>query len=311
MRYIDDTLLVCPRRTKIDELLKNMNNINKNIQFTKEEEDNNTLPFLDVEIIRAEREFKFKVYRKPTYKNDILHFYSHHDASIKIGVIIGFYLRAIRICSEEHLKEEFNIIKQNFNELKYPASFIEKARKKAQKIMKNNGNIKKEEKRRIILNTNETTQDLKRKINNELQIIPKTSTTINDILRKKTKITENRTGSIYKVPCKDCNKQYIGETNRMLTKRIREHSIALRDDDPLNAIALHRTEHNHRIDIENSAEIYKEDNKSRRRLLEAAAISTYNTFKQRPGYYNLSRTLCKKLLQIHNIQPPPHDNRQI
>ena len=34
---------------------------------------------------------------------------------------------------------------------------------------------------------------------------------------------EKKTGVIYKIPCQDCNTNYIGETGRALSTRIKEH----------------------------------------------------------------------------------------
>ena len=46
-------------------------------------------------IIRSGKGAKFKVYRKPTNKDDFIHFFSAHDRRTKSGVVIGFFLRAI------------------------------------------------------------------------------------------------------------------------------------------------------------------------------------------------------------------------
>ena len=48
--------------------------------------------------------------RKPTGKNDHLHFYSHTNNNTKRGIIISFYLRALCICSSKYLNDEFNHI---------------------------------------------------------------------------------------------------------------------------------------------------------------------------------------------------------
>ena len=77
-----------------------------NIQFTIEVENERKLPFLDMLIVRSEDKLKFKVYRKETNKEDLIHFYSAHSDRVKSGIIIGFYLRACGICSDEYLEEE-------------------------------------------------------------------------------------------------------------------------------------------------------------------------------------------------------------
>ena len=75
-------------------------------------------------LIRNINKLEFKVYRKPTCKNDHIHFYSHHNNNTKRGIIIGFYLRAIRICSSKYLNDQFIHIENSFLNLQYPKSFI-------------------------------------------------------------------------------------------------------------------------------------------------------------------------------------------
>ncbi|KAI4475425.1 hypothetical protein M0804_014324 [Polistes exclamans] len=51
--YFDDVVTAIPK-DRMDQTLKNFNNVNKKIQFTMEVEKNRTLPFLDMNIIRNE-----------------------------------------------------------------------------------------------------------------------------------------------------------------------------------------------------------------------------------------------------------------
>ena len=99
------------------------------IKFTHELEQNHTLPFLDTLIINNNNILEFKVYHKNTNKNDYIHFYSHHNNKIKSGIIIGFFLRALRICNKKYLEEEFNIIEKSFLKLQFPLNFINRDKK--------------------------------------------------------------------------------------------------------------------------------------------------------------------------------------
>ena len=88
------------------------------MKFTYELESNNTLPFLDILLIRNINKLEFKVYHKPTSNNDHIHFYSHHNNNTKRGVVIDFYLRALRICTFITLpNNSTNIIINNLNKL--------------------------------------------------------------------------------------------------------------------------------------------------------------------------------------------------
>ena len=93
----------------------------------------------------------------------------------------------------------------------------------------------------------------------------------------------------------------MGETGRHLQQRIREHKHALRIDDNLSAVAQHRRDNDHMINFDNCLTIIKEDNLGRRRLLEAAVISTHKTFLQRPGYFNIHKILARNIVKNYGI----------
>ena len=89
-----------------------------------------TLVFLDILFIGNIKKLEFKVYCKPNCKNDRRHFYSPHNNNIKRGIIMGFYLRAQRICSPKYLNYDFSHIENFFL---YPKYFIPFAKFKALK----------------------------------------------------------------------------------------------------------------------------------------------------------------------------------
>ena len=133
---MDDVLVVVPQDIDLDEKLSLLNAVNPKIQFTLEKEQDAQLPFLDASILRTENNFKFKVFRKPTNKEDYVHFYSAHADRVKIGIVIGFFLRALRICDDDYLQEEIQHIYETFERLKYPKGFLIQQRKKAEEIIK-------------------------------------------------------------------------------------------------------------------------------------------------------------------------------
>ena len=53
---------------------------------------------------------------------------------VKSGVVIGFFLRAFRVCSDEHLASEISYIKKVFMDLKYPERLWCRLKEKAKKI---------------------------------------------------------------------------------------------------------------------------------------------------------------------------------
>ena len=105
LRYVDDVLVVVPKDVCLDEKLLRLNEVNPKIQFTVENENERKIPFLDTLLMRSGSGLKFLVYRKPTNKQDYVHFWSGHSERVKSGIVIGFFLRAFRICSEDFLEE--------------------------------------------------------------------------------------------------------------------------------------------------------------------------------------------------------------
>ncbi|XP_076036842.1 uncharacterized protein LOC143022503 [Oratosquilla oratoria] len=130
-RYVDDILVIMPEESNINNKLRMLNDVNEHIQFTVEMEMERKLPFLDTLIHREDSSAKFSVYRKPTNRDDIIHYLSRHSTRTKTGVIIGFYLRAIRICSDEFLSGEISYIIEAFRKLMYPSGLLHKLKNKA------------------------------------------------------------------------------------------------------------------------------------------------------------------------------------
>ena len=133
-RYVDDVFLLVPEEVDLDEKLRQLNEVEDDIQFTLENEEHGTLPFLDVLIIKSGNDVKYKVHRKKTNQEDYIHFLSAHSDRIKSGVVIVFFLRAIRICSKEYLDEEVQRIFEIFMKLMYPKAFLIRCLQKAKKI---------------------------------------------------------------------------------------------------------------------------------------------------------------------------------
>ena len=110
-------------RLFIEKDFESKRNEKKDKKKNTTEEYNSTLPFLDILLIRNINKLEFKVYLKPTCKNNHIHFYSHYNNNTKRGIIKGFYLRALHICFSKYLNDQFIHIENSFN-LQYPKSFI-------------------------------------------------------------------------------------------------------------------------------------------------------------------------------------------
>ena len=73
-RYIDDILLIYLQYLDLHSITDRLNNVEPSIKFTYELENNSTLPYLDISLIRNINKLEFKVYRKPIGKNNSIIF---------------------------------------------------------------------------------------------------------------------------------------------------------------------------------------------------------------------------------------------
>ena len=83
-RYVDDTFVIV-KKNNLKTFHEHLNNIEANIKFTLEIESNNSLPFLDVLVVKAT-----KLYQKPTLTNRFLNFNSQHSFKPKAWDNIHF-----------------------------------------------------------------------------------------------------------------------------------------------------------------------------------------------------------------------------
>ena len=314
-RYIDDALLIHPKDLDLPHTVHRLNEIEPSINFTFETESNNSLPFLDIRLHNTTPNLLFSVYRKPTHKNDLIHFYSHHHNRIKSGIIIGSFLRALRISSPEFLPEELSHITQIFSSLQYPPHFIQHAKRKAYKIISQK--IKKANNptstpapipgKFIILPTNPITSALITNSNyNGLKIVTTTSQTIKHIVRPRAQITQTSDACVYRIPCsnKYCKRAYIGETSRSLKMRLYEHEQALKNDDTRNALTQHRNEADHNPSFSKAHILKHIHNTRQRQILESSAIATERCIRQRPGNFHLAKNIAHLIFKEHKIIIP-------
>ena len=124
-RYVDDILTIVST-DKIAEIFDVFNSIEKSIGFPFEKEENNTLNFLELEIIKHSNGSSItNWFEKPTWSGCYLNYESHHLFSQKIGLIKGLVDKCIKLSDIKYRRKNLDEIKVILQLNSYPLPLIE------------------------------------------------------------------------------------------------------------------------------------------------------------------------------------------
>ena len=284
-----------------------LNNLVPSIKFTMECEVDSSLPFLDVQIHREDRKFKFSIYRKPTNIQAYVHYYSAHSNKVKLSIFSSMFLRALRICSPEHLNEEMDCIMRIGAKLKYPQNMLETSLKKARKTFFNgNEGVKPFSKKNLlVLPYNENFNNLPNLLKAfNVNVAFKNTNTVKASLIKNS--PDTTPGVVYRIPCKVCNKSYLGQTGKGTELRKKQHKTNVRNGDTDSGIFLHLQDNGHPIDWDNSSNMVYCNNFQGRNIIESAFIKHCRDDKKmniKPGLYKLDPFIIKRICMQYNFDP--------
>lgn len=318
-RYVDDVFCIVPK-DQIDTILDVFNNYHPRLSFTHEIEVDGKISFLDLNIIRSEKNKIFtNWYRKPTYSGRVLHFKSHHPTHQKRAMVFGLVDKAISLSHPSFHTENIKIIKNILLNNKYPMSFINKYTSQRIKMLKNRTNpspapsppspstipspttTSPSDKKFIVAPFHTS---LNKKLTSSLKhlginVINKISNKLNTIVKKgKDKLPKTRNHEvIYKINCNDCDKSYIGQTYRALEIRVKEHQNNIRQSrDKYNVISEHRTNTGHDMKWDNYQILDRDAHWYRRNISEMLHIkSTNNTLNRQIDTEKLNKIYDKIL----------------
>jgi len=316
-RYVDDVLEII-KKGQTDSLTQHLNTIDltDNIKFTHEEESEGAIPFLDTLIVRKDDgRVKLLVYRKKTHTDQYLQFSSHHPVYHKLGVVRTLLDRKDSIVTEEadRKKEEEHITKALRN-CGYPAWTIKRVQHQIENKKQHKSEKVKEDREKskgmvvlpYIQGATEKVQRVMKQHNISTAVKPH-MTLRQQLVHPKDKIADtNKCNAIYEVPCKNCDKTYIGETGRQFGTRLDEHKKEVIAQDKQSftraqrkasttewkksAITEHVCRDNHVIDWGGAKVIDREEDRSRRWIRESIWIRRRkgNTLNRDEGAYHLS-----------------------
>lgn len=243
-RYVDDIFLIYRQGY---DIMNVVNGIHPNIQFTLEESTDGSLPFLDtmVKWCSESRTFSFTLFIKPVHSNSCLPFSSHVPVNRKRSLLIGENWRATRNSSSSSLvATSKSMLRRRFIANGYPQRLVKTffdGSPQAQREDKENPTsfirlpfVDEASKRHIMKLVRDC--DLLDKV----RVIFQTEKPLCRRWRRKREkpVCEAscwscqiavKTGKcywkhvVYQITCDICSKLYIGQTERTMRSRLREH----------------------------------------------------------------------------------------
>ena len=252
-RWVDDTLLRI-KSSNLSIIKEKFASFHKNLQFTVEKSEPHTqddktfnfLPFLDFSINWNTTDAFTQVYRKKTSSTVVLPYSEFGPTQWKIGTLIGFIRRAMTHTSPTHMKlvhKELSHITKQFVGSGYPKALISEKINTTLAKMLNPDNFQK-----ITKDPNQkwlplflpwsgdqahsSIISLKRSIPSDFAcvtfaystsklraLLPSFSTSSKESHKEQRFLHSNL---VYKYTCV-CEQVYIGETERRLAVRVKEH----------------------------------------------------------------------------------------
>lgn len=287
VKYVDDILMFGPR-DEIENFLQLLNSYCDEIQFTLEIEENNSIPYLDMLIHRChDGTLITELYQKPTSKNRLLNYHSAHPFAQKSGMAYGMISRILSITSpqfrEKSISKIFDILISNNYPKKLIQNLIHKYCSKSSNQMISNGEIVTVYRSLLYVpKLSENLQHLFTSFNKNIKLGMKPFSTTRKILPSKTNKypTMGRHGVVYIFDCNNCDGQYIGETGRKLSDRIKEHIYDSKhkhkDISNQTAAVQHIINTGHSFNYEDAQILITESNKTKRRILESIFINKHS-----------------------------------
>ena len=229
-RYVDDIFTIFSNEEMANEFNQKLNTLHQDLVFTMETCTSGKLPFLDISVKLEENKFTTSIYKKPSNTDVLLNFHSCTPQSWKKNLIRQLFIRNKRLVSEELQNLETNRIKNLLLRNGYPINFINNEIEKLQKL---------EDKQQIpkqqyltVPYIKKVSEKFSKNITKNLETIGinikvafRTSK-VGNYFSLKEKINKlYRSCIVYKFQCPgDLDTQYIGETERQLFVRIKEHT---------------------------------------------------------------------------------------
>ncbi|XP_044759757.1 uncharacterized protein LOC123317345 [Coccinella septempunctata] len=302
-KFVDDVITAIPNTEK-ENVLTIFNGFNEHIQFTMEEEDEKqSIPFLDTRVYRCDDIIKLDWYTKSISSDRCIHYLSDHTTQIKINFIKEKIRRIKKICHPDFVSKSIKKLQNILLENSYPPHMIKKLlfsseNQMTENITENSISEQEDHERETIRycsipNIRTLTTKIKKCFNNRynIRVITKNQKTVANLYsRLKYPIPKNlRTNVIYQIKCMDCDNTYVGQTSQLIKNRITLHRSDIRLNNRRCALSIHANEKDHKINLEDVEILDSERNYKKRTVLEMIHIRDQpNPINKKTDTSNLS-----------------------
>ena len=127
-RYVDDTLAIMPDLNEVNIFLDKLNSRHRNLKFTMEIAEPNTIPFVCMSITKMGNRLETSVYRKSTNTGLLLHYQSHVEKRCKDCILTTMIHRAYQLSSTPTaFSAGCNKLRSIFLNVDYPINLIDSA----------------------------------------------------------------------------------------------------------------------------------------------------------------------------------------
>lgn len=304
-KYVDDIVCMIPEGS-LNTVLNIFNSYNTYIQFTAEEEHENSLPFLDMKIKRTDGKLITEWYRKPNSSGRYLHYMSSHPYNMKINLIIGLKDRITKLTHPTHLTESIQDLRNLLLANGYPSRLLNKIlynMAPSPQITNPTTRVIPEQE---LVNTAYATlpylPGLSNKISllfqdhKNIKIIKTMKHTLNTLVFSRLKDKEKKeyqSKVVYSIPCRNCEKTYIGQTSNWIQTRITSHKSDTRRNMKNCSLAIHCNTNDHIMNYSDTKILHRESNYNKRLFLEMMSINaTENTINSKQDTNHLNNIYC-------------------
>ena len=296
-RYLDDCFIIFKDESHSSLFLNYLNHKHSHIKFTMEQENNCSLPFLDILIERKTDCFQTSVYRKPSSTVLGTNFFSFIPLRFKHNSILCKIDRAYKICSNWlNFHKEICYLQKKFSTNFFPPHMFDKIVASYLDSIFRPQMVDFSVPKMVVYlklpflgpKSTDLTKLLKEILTPlfphvDFKYILSNSFNLGSFFRVKERIPKLlRSSVVYKYTCASCNACYIGETSLQLTVRISKHKgLSFRTGLPLtnpenSAIRDHAFQQDHPILNDNFAIIKPFNSVTDGRILESIYIKSQN-----------------------------------